>query len=72
MKYSKKAYPLAEEELSKRRNAAEDEQKQRFQEISAISPEIVEIDRKIKGLNFELLKAISNKTENKRLCSYKC
>lgn len=64
MKYSKKAYPLAEEELSKRRNAAEDEQKQRFQEISAISPEIVEIDRKIKGLNFELLKAISNKTEN--------
>ena len=48
MKYTKKAYMLAEDELLSRRNKAESEQRDRFREVSAISPEIVDVDRRIK------------------------
>lgn len=65
MKYTKKAYMLAEAELLSRRNRAESEQRNRSGEVSAFSPEIVDVDRRIKSLNFELLKAITNKSHNK-------
>lgn len=57
MNYSKNAYYKAENELIRRRNTAEDEQKQRFREVSAIEPELVNVDRQIKSVNFDLLKA---------------
>ena len=63
MKYSKTAYYQAEDAISKRRIAAEAVQKQHFSEIAAISPKIIDVDRKIKGLNFELLKAITKKSD---------
>ena len=62
MKYSKNAFVLAEDELSRRRREAEAVQKQHFLEVSAISPEIAEVERKIKNLNFDLLKAVFDKS----------
>lgn len=65
MKYSQNVYLNAEKELSRRRETAEAEQAQRFNEVCAIAPELVDIDRKIKGVNFELLKAISDINSDK-------
>ena len=62
MKYSKNAFVLAEDELSRRRREAEAVQKQHFLEVSAVSPEIAEVERKIKSLNFDLLKAVFDKS----------
>ena len=62
MKYSKNAFVLAEDELSRRRREAEAVQKQHILEVSAISPEIAEVERKIKNLNFDLLKAVFDKS----------
>ena len=64
MKYTKKAYMLAEDELLSRRNKAESEQRDRFREVSAISPEIVDVDRRIKSINIELLKVITKKSKD--------
>ncbi len=65
MKYSNNAYLKAENELIKRKNAAESEQMMRFREVSSIEPELVDLDRQIKSVNFDLLKAITNKTSDK-------
>lgn len=65
MNYSKNAYYMAENELIRRRNTAESEQLQRFREVSAIEPELVDVDRQIKNVNFELLKAITGKSADK-------
>ncbi len=64
MKYSPKVYLLAEAEISKRRAAAENEQMKHLEEVKAIAPQITEVDKRIKGLNFELLKAITNKSSD--------
>lgn len=63
MKYSKNAYILAEDEIARRRRDAEAVQKQHYLEISAVSSEIADVERKIKNLNFDLLKAVFNKNE---------
>lgn len=63
MKYSLYVWLNAESELSKRRAEAEAQQAQRFKEVAAIAPEISNIDKKIKSVNFELLKAITEKKD---------
>ncbi len=62
MKYTEQAFLKADAVLSDRRKTAELQQQKRFDEVSKISHELIEVDRKIKSLNFELLKAISNRT----------
>ncbi len=57
MKYSQKAALLAQQALDNRRNQAEQEQRERFIEVKALAPQIEEIEKKIKSVNFELLKA---------------
>lgn len=67
MKYSQKAALLAQQALDNRRNQAEQEQRERFIEVKALAPQIEEIEKKIKSVNFELLKAaFTNKSEQKK------
>ena len=60
MKYTKKACEKADEILAKRRQQDNDEYEKRLFEIQQNAPEIANMNRQIKEVNFELVKLIGS------------
>lgn len=64
MKYSGEAYEKAMRELSRRRNAANEEHQRRTEEINSIAPEIGMLQKKLAETSAGLVKAVLSGGEN--------